>query len=159
MVNSLSSVDSVLSSSSSSSKRHHRHQNYNSIISCAVSSSSDNEWSTSSFDQFTHAFKRIQEMFALGKLCDVKLVCSCGGGSSGSDEKRVEISAHRVVLSSASDYFYAMFTNDLVESTRTEIQMNDMNGEALLAIVNFIYTGSLIFFIFPSSLDLGLVLI
>ena len=36
-------------------------------------------------------------------------------------ERRLE--AHRIVLSAASDYFAAMFTNDFGESNKNEIEL------------------------------------
>lgn len=85
------------------------------------------------------AFRRIQDLFNEQKLCDVKLLCN---------NRQIEINAHKIVLSSVSDYFYAMFNNDLLESTKNEIEMSDMDGEALVTLVNFIYTGILLFLFF-----------
>ena len=51
-----------------------------------------------------------------------------------------QIPAHRLVLSPASDYFAAMFTNDVRVSMK-KIKMKDVDPEALAAVVNFAYTG------------------
>lgn len=88
-------------------------------------------------DQAVHynlAFKKIESMFQDGKLCDVSLLCNNG---------TVEIKAHRVILSSISDYFCAMFTNNLAESFKNEIEINDIDGESLKILVDYIYTGKI----------------
>lgn len=82
---------------------------------------------------FTDAFKRIIEIYAESKLCDVTLVC----------KNDIKIKAHRIILSSVSDYFRAMFTNNLSESFKTEIEMTNMDGNALKQLVNFIYSGTI----------------
>lgn len=85
-------------------------------------------------NHYTSAFKRIQTMFNDAKLCDVKLICN---------DNKMEIKAHRVILSSVSDYFSAMFTNNLSESFKTDIEMNDIDGNALKALIDYIYTGKI----------------
>lgn len=52
------------------------------------------------------------------------------------------IPAHRIVLSAGSEYFAAMFRNSLVESTQNEIELKEINGEALWALVQYCYSGS-----------------
>ena len=63
-------------------------------------------------------------------LCDVVLIAG---------QKRIP--AHRLVLSAASDYFAAMFTNDVREATMEEIRMKDVDPDALSAVVQYAYTG------------------
>lgn len=82
---------------------------------------------------FTDAFKRIIEIFQDSKLCDVTLVC----------KNEIKIKAHRIILSSVSDYFRAMFTNNLSESFKSDIEMTNMDGNALKALVDFIYSGAI----------------
>lgn len=87
-----------------------------------------------SFDlskHFVDAFKRIVQIYNSEQLCDVVLVC----------KNDFRIRAHRVILSSASDYFHAMFTNNLSESFKSEIEMLNMDGYALKALIDFIYSG------------------
>ncbi|CAF0835232.1 unnamed protein product [Brachionus calyciflorus] len=83
---------------------------------------------------YNFAFKKIESMFEDGKLCDVRLLCNNG---------TLEIRAHRVVLSSISDYFYAMFTSNLAESYKTDIEINDIDGETLKILIDYIYTGKI----------------
>jgi kelch-like protein 1/4/5 len=80
---------------------------------------------------FIDAFKRIIDIFQDNKLCDVTLIC----------KDDVKIRAHRIILSSVSDYFKAMFTSNLSESFKSDIEMTDMDGNALKSLVDFIYSG------------------
>lgn len=47
------------------------------------------------------------------------------------------------MLSAASDYFAAMFTNDLKEASQTEIVMQNVDGDALLSLVHYCYNGKI----------------
>lgn len=67
-----------------------------------------------------------------GELCDVNL----------SVENSV-IPAHRIVLSALSPYFKAMFCSNLEERQSFQIKIQDLNYQAVKAIVNFAYTGQL----------------
>lgn len=51
------------------------------------------------------------------------------------------IPAHRIVLSSASDYFAAMFTSDVREATQNEVNMRDVDPDAMAALVKYMYDG------------------
>lgn len=48
----------------------------------------------------------------------------------------------RLVLSAVSDYFAAMFTNDVREAKQEEIKMEGVDAEALKALVRYAYTGN-----------------
>lgn len=67
------------------------------------------------------------------KLCDVVLKV----------EDR-EIPAHRAILAAISPYFMAMFTGDMVESTRQEVTIRDVSYRILSQIVDFVYTAQLL---------------
>ncbi|XP_024871271.1 kelch-like protein 5 [Temnothorax curvispinosus] len=64
------------------------------------------------------------------QLTDVTLIAG---------NKRVP--AHRIVLSAGSEYFAAMFTSSLRESAQNEIELMDVDGDALWALVLYCYTG------------------
>lgn len=64
------------------------------------------------------------------QLCDVVLVA---------DERRIP--AHRLVLSAASDYFAAMFTNNVREASMEEINIHDVDADALASLIHYAYTG------------------
>lgn len=67
-------------------------------------------------------------------LCDVKLVCNSE-----------EIYSHRAILTIYSDYFKAMFTIGLTESTQSmpQVHLNETSPEALGALLTYMYTGTL----------------
>ncbi|XP_069687912.1 kelch-like protein diablo [Periplaneta americana] len=74
----------------------------------------------------------LQNLFELqdsGSLCDVTL---CVNGD--------EIKAHKVILSSASPYFRAMFTSGLKETKQDCIEMHEVEFSALKDIIRFFYT-------------------
>ncbi len=47
----------------------------------------------------------------------------------------------RLVLSSVSDYFAAMFTSDVREAKQEEIKMEGVDPDALWVLVQYAYTG------------------
>ncbi|KAH8860375.1 Kelch-like protein 5 [Schistosoma japonicum] len=63
--------------------------------------------------------------------------------NSSSSELIIRIPAHRVILAAASDYFAAMFGNELKEATEQEIWIHDVEPNALKTLINYIYTGYL----------------
>ncbi|XP_065127782.2 kelch-like protein 4 isoform X1 [Paramisgurnus dabryanus] len=87
------------------------------------------------FQATNHAeqtFRKMETYLQHKQLCDVLLIAG--------DHK---IPAHRIVLSAVSDYFAAMFTNDVREAKQEEIKMEGVDPEALRALVLFAYTGVL----------------
>ncbi|NXH13681.1 KLHL4 protein, partial [Bucco capensis] len=87
------------------------------------------------FQSTNHAeqtFRKMENYLQQKQLCDVLLVAG--------DQK---IPAHRLVLSAVSDYFAAMFTNDVREAKQEEIKMEGVEPEALKALVRYAYTGIL----------------
>ena len=48
-----------------------------------------------------------------------------------------------MVLSAASDYFSAMFTNEFGESSQNEIELQAVDPDALETLVGYCYTGDL----------------
>lgn len=50
---------------------------------------------------------------------------------------------YRLVLSSVSDYFAAMFTSDVREAKQEEVKMEGVDPDALWVLVQYAYTGKL----------------
>ncbi|NXP15538.1 KLHL4 protein, partial [Thinocorus orbignyianus] len=87
------------------------------------------------FQSTNHAeqtFRKMESYLQQKQLCDVLLIVG--------DQK---IPAHRLVLSAVSDYFAAMFTNDVREAKQEEIKMEGVDPDALKALVRYAYTGIL----------------
>ncbi|CAL1267931.1 unnamed protein product [Larinioides sclopetarius] len=87
------------------------------------------------FSSSSHAKDSLRKMKTLclaQKLTDVTLVVS-----------DIEITAHRLVLASASDYFNAMFTGELMESNLNRVHLEGTDPVALKALVDFCYSGEI----------------
>ncbi|XP_069323269.1 kelch-like protein 1 isoform X1 [Eulemur rufifrons] len=77
-------------------------------------------------------FRKMESYLKQQQLCDVILIVG-----------NRKIPAHRLVLSSVSDYFAAMFTSDVCEAKQDEIKMEGIDPNALWDLVQFAYTGCL----------------
>ncbi|KAF6205181.1 hypothetical protein GE061_019348 [Apolygus lucorum] len=77
------------------------------------------------------SFSKMHKYYLVDKLTDVTLIAG-----------ETKIRAHRLVLCSASDYFSAMFTSDLLEARQTDIELHSVCGTALRELVEYCYTGS-----------------
>nr|XP_015206625.1 PREDICTED: kelch-like protein 4 isoform X2 [Lepisosteus oculatus] len=60
-----------------------------------------------------------------------------------SEDPSEEEARERLVLSAVSDYFAAMFTNDVREAKQEEIKMEGVDPDALKSLVHYAYTGVL----------------
>ncbi|XP_007102582.1 kelch-like protein 1 isoform X1 [Physeter macrocephalus] len=92
--------------------------------------------SSEEFYQAVHhaeqTFRKMENYLKQQQLCDVILIVG-----------NRKIPAHRLVLSSVSDYFAAMFTSDVCEAKQEEIKMEGIDPNALWDLVQFAYTGCL----------------
>ncbi|PIO58647.1 BTB/POZ domain protein [Teladorsagia circumcincta] len=75
---------------------------------------------------------QLAELRDNARLCDVTLVA-----------EGARISAHRVVLAATTDYFKAMFTNNMAESDSNTIELKGVEATALEALINFCYYGKI----------------
>ncbi|XP_067936553.1 kelch-like protein 3 isoform X2 [Watersipora subatra] len=78
------------------------------------------------------AFTALNQLRKDHLLCDVVLVA---------DEQ--EIQAHKTVLSACSAYFSAMFTCELAESSSDRITLQEVDGNALAQLIDFVYTSEI----------------
>ncbi|KAM8952237.1 kelch-like protein 4 [Pelodytes ibericus] len=104
-----------------------------------VTSGSPNRMNSTGSDEYfqstNHAeqtFRKMENYLQQKQLCDVLLIAG-----------NHKIPAHRLVLSAVSDYFAAMFTNDVREAKEEEIKMEGVDPDALKALVHYAYTGIL----------------
>ncbi|XP_037953330.1 kelch-like protein 5 [Teleopsis dalmanni] len=79
--------------------------------------------------------KNITAAWNSGFLCDVQLIATVDNTS---------VPAHKIVLASSSDYFVAMFKTPMRESLENVVNIGDMKGETLSALINFCYTGGIL---------------
>ena len=82
-----------------------------------------------------HCNKAFQVMCSLRKqnqLCDVVLKAGT-----------LELAAHKVVLASASPYFFAMFTGEMSESRQNVVTLREIDSAALELLVDFAYTAEI----------------
>lgn len=54
-----------------------------------------------------------------------------------------EILAHRCVLAACSPYFNAMFTGELAESSSDRVTLQEVDGNALAQLIQFVYTSEI----------------
>ena len=78
------------------------------------------------------AFKKMTAYRNENKFTDIVLVAG---------NKRIP--AHKVVISALCDYFHAMFSNELQETRQNEVTINDVDSDALEALVDYAYTAKL----------------
>ncbi|KAK7929441.1 hypothetical protein WMY93_005836 [Mugilogobius chulae] len=82
------------------------------------------------FTAMSHAdvtFRKMEGYLRSRQLCDVILVAG---------ERRIP--AHRLVLSSVSDYFAAMFTSDVREAKQEEVKLEGVDPDALWVLVHML---------------------
>ncbi|KAI9563037.1 hypothetical protein GHT06_010494 [Daphnia sinensis] len=130
-----------LSSSLKSREKTHNHSVTSGLsklnIDPQVTSTPSSSPTTSPEEHFKHEnhsqliLSKMNQYYLNGKLKDVILIAG---------ERRLE--AHRIVLSAASDYFAAMFTNDFGEANQNEIELQGVDPDALETLVCYCYTGA-----------------
>lgn len=76
-----------------------------------------------------NAFEGLSQLRDRGELCDVTLVADSA-----------EVRAHRIVLAGCSEYFESLFTGDNSDPSSEPIFIEEVDDEALVAMVHFAYT-------------------
>ncbi|XP_011506117.1 PREDICTED: kelch-like protein 5 [Ceratosolen solmsi marchali] len=102
---------------------------------CSVASNSTNSPQDECFKMKKHSERclHIMEQYLYNQqLTDVVLVAG-----------KTRIPAHRLVLSANCEYFAAMFTNTLRETLQNEIELKEVNGDALWILILYFYTGTI----------------
>lgn len=84
-------------------------------------------------DHCSESFLVMNQLRREGQLCDVTFKI----GSS-------TFSAHRVVVASVSPYLRAMFTCGMKESSQDEIELRDIEPQAMASLINYAYTGQVL---------------
>lgn len=69
----------------------------------------------------------------MGELVDVRLII-----------EEQEFKAHRVVLSACSDYFRAMFCDNMLESKKDVIFLKDLSAKGFAPVLEYVYTGKIV---------------
>ena len=57
----------------------------------------------------------------------------------------VRIRAHKIILSAFSPYFEALLSPNMLEGHRTEVDIHELNGSIVSQLVDFAYTGAIMF--------------
>ncbi|RWS24045.1 kelch-like protein 18, partial [Leptotrombidium deliense] len=100
---------------------------------CGDSSSGDDCFVFTQEDLPTISFPVFDELRKAEKLVDIRLKVG---------DK--EFSAHRVVLASTIPYFHAMFTHDMLESSKAVIEIQEsIEGYAFESLIDYAYSGQL----------------
>lgn len=90
-------------------------------------------WSLSE-KTFTKMFVKMNELRRSRVLCDVILKC----------EER-EFYAHRVILSACSDYFCAMFTNEMKEKDEQMVELHGLTANTMEILLDCVYSENFMF--------------
>ncbi|XP_078483506.1 kelch-like protein 5 [Ciona intestinalis] len=83
-------------------------------------------------DHASSMMRKIHDHLKREQLCDVIIIAG---------SKRIP--AHRLVLSSVSEYFRAMFNSEVREAVEEEVVMSDNDPDALENLIKYMYTGKL----------------
>lgn len=101
-------------------------------LSCSNSTTSQTDSNFKMENHSERCLRTMAEYFESQQLTDVVIIAG---------DKR--ISAHRLVLSANCEYFAAMFTNKLRETTQDEIELKEIDGNSLAALIKYFYTGTI----------------
>ena len=84
-------------------------------------------------DHTSESFAVMNQLRRESQLCDVTFKVGCE-----------TFLAHRVVVASVSPYLRAMFTCGMKESSQEEIELRDIDPQAMAALINYAYTGEVL---------------
>ncbi|XP_001606539.1 kelch-like protein 5 [Nasonia vitripennis] len=101
-----------------------------SLASISTNSAQDESFKTPKHSE--HCLRIMEEYLYKQQLTDVVLIAGTR-----------RIPAHRLVLSANCEYFAAMFTNSLRETFQNEIELKEVDGDALWNLIRYFYTGTI----------------
>lgn len=111
----------------------HRRTSVESLASEHDSSVMDEEYRFTEVSHCAQVLTGLNHLRNLQQFCDIILVA---GGQ--------DFQCHKIVLSSFSPYFHAMFTGNLAESTQARVSINDIEGPIMELLINYGYTSEII---------------
>lgn len=85
-----------------------------------------------SLDRIVDSFKKMAAFRAEDKFTDVVLIAG-----------NKKIRAHKIVICSLCDYFSAMFAGELAETHQDVVTLNNIEPDALEALINYAYTSEI----------------
>jgi hypothetical protein len=102
-----------------------------------MSDRSDEQQHFTISDHASRIVSKISSYLRQGFLCDVVFICSNG-------QIKQQITAHRLVVATLSDYFRAMFESNMLETKQREIVINDIDPDAFEKLILYAYEGKFI---------------
>lgn len=90
---------------------------------------------------YSSFFNNLKVLYNDERFFDVELHCSDDSEKGGTEINVIK--AHRIILSSSSNYFFAMFGSDFNENKNKIVKFHSISYDILKVLINFIYTGKI----------------
>lgn len=92
---------------------------------------------------YSSFFNNLKVLYNDERFYDVELHCADSEKCTELGTEINVIKAHRIILSSSSNYFFAMFGNDFNENKNKIVKFHSISYDILKVLINFIYTGKI----------------